>query len=344
MIQLVNGFIIGIANIIPGVSGGTFALILGIYPQLLKAIGKYNIHFIKNFFNKIVSFRLKESKDLIISKDFLFLCQIGIGALASIALLSNVMKFLLETHYEVTYGFFLGLIVFSIYIPYRLIDNKKGLNFIWLITGLALTLFISVKVDPSVKIIEKSQHYKELLEGIGTNVATKNQFYEYIIIFLMGILAVSAMVLPGISGSFILLLFGKYYIVISSISRLHNLYPEDILLIFSFGAGCIFGLAAFVKIFNYVYSKFKNQTIFFLIGLMVGSIYALWPFKQFQFIDLYMKRNEVIVMVPQMKIYTNQLKLYFNFEQLWPVLLSFAAGSIIMIFFIRYERKKNEDE
>lgn len=77
---------------------------------------------------------------------------------------------------------------------------------------------------------------------------------------------------------------------------------------------------------------------------MVGSIYALWPFKQFQFIDLYMKRNEVIVMVPQMKIYTNQLKLYFNFEQLWPVLLSFAAGSIIMIFFIRYERKKNEDE
>ncbi|MBW1812327.1 MAG: DUF368 domain-containing protein [Deltaproteobacteria bacterium] len=347
MKHIINGFIIGIANIIPGVSGGTFALILGIYPQLLRAIGTYNINFTKLFLNTLKTKQIKETKELLFSKDFYFLTQIFLGALISIALLSKIMKFLLENQYEITYGFFLGLIVFSIYIPYKLIDEKKFKNFIWLIVGVGLTLFISIKVDPSVKMIEKSQHYKEILEGVGSAAVLKNQVFEYIVICLTGMIAVSAMVLPGISGSFILLLFGKYYLVISAISRLHHLYYEDILLISSFGAGCIFGLAAFVKFFNYMYSKFKNQTIFFLIGLMIGSIYALWPFKKYHFIDLYIKSNNDILMVPGFKIYTNQLRLFDTIGQLWPVALSFTIGSIIMLLFIRYEKKqdntKNEE-
>jgi len=338
--QLINGSIIGIANIIPGVSGGTFALILGIYPQLLSAVGKYNLHFAKTLLNTLRLKQFKDTKELVFSNDFYFLLQICLGALISIALLSNLMKFLLENHYEATYGFFLGLIVFSIYIPYKLIDEKKVKHFIWLLLGLAVTLYISIKVDPAIKIIEKSQHYKEVLEGIRSTAVIKSQLLEYGIIFFTGMVAISAMVLPGISGSFILLLFGKYYLVISAVSRIYKLYDEDILLISCFGAGCVFGLAAFVKFFNYVYSQFKNQTIYFLIGLMIGSFYALWPFKKYQFIDLYTKSNNDILMVPGFKVYTNKVQLFDTFGQLWPVLLSFALGSIIMLIFIKYEKEK----
>ena len=341
MRHIINGFIIGIANIIPGVSGGTFALILGIYPRLLRAIGKYDLDFVKILLQIVRTKKIKEAKRIIFSKDFLFLVQILLGAVISIALLSKMMKFLLETQYEVTFGFFLGLIVFSIYIPYKLINEKKIKDILWLLVGIGLTLFISIKVDPSVKMIEKSLHYQEIFEGVGSATVAGSQFSDYTIIFLTGMLAVSAMVLPGISGSFILLLFGRYYPVISAISRLHKLYPEDILLVSTFGAGCIFGLAIFVKLFNYVYSNFKNQTIFFLIGLMAGSIYALWPFKKYQFIDLYVKTNNDIIMAPNFKIYSNKLKLFNSIEQLWPVILSFTIGAIIMLIFIQYDKKNN---
>lgn len=340
MKHLINGFIIGIANIIPGVSGGTFALILGIYPQLLRAVSNFNLAFAGSLMNALKSKNIQKIKELLVTRDLLFLTQIFSGALISIALLSRLMKYLLETHYEATYGFFLGLIAFSVYIPYKLVDEKKMTHFLWLFAGMALTLIISFEVDPSVKMIEKSLYYKEIMMGGNPATAlTEFSLMEYAVIFLNGILVISAMVLPGISGSFILLLFGRYYQVIAAISRLHHLYMEDILLISFFGVGCIIGLAGFVKLFNFVYSKFKNQTVFFLIGLMIGSVHALWPFKKYQFIDLYVKNNTAISIMPRFKVYTNQLKLYEDFSQLWPVLLSFSLGSVIMLIFIQYEKR-----
>ena len=341
MKDIIYGFVIGIANIIPGVSGGTFALILGIYPKLLNAIGNYNTTFLKTILTLIRQGQLKKTKALIFTEDFFFLTRILVGAICSLLLLSRLIKFLLEHHYEITYGFFLGLIIFSIYIPYKLLDHKNFRSIIWLFIGLGITLLISTNVDPSIKILEKSRHYKNVLDGIASGTLIVYSTTEYIGIFFVGMLAISAMVLPGISGSFILLLFGKYYTVIAAISRLQKFYVEDVILISIFSAGCLAGLIGFVKLFNYVYTRFKDQTIFFLIGLMCGSIHALWPFKKFQFVDLYLKINKVILKMPDYKVYSNQLRLFENFNQLWPVLLSFLAGAAIMLFFIRYESRNN---
>jgi len=342
--DLVFGFIIGIANIIPGVSGGTFALILGIYPRLMESVGNYNSAFLKRILAEIRDRKLERLRALIFTDDLFFLIKILIGAVISIGLLSRLIKYFLENHYEVTYGFFLGLILFSIYIPFKLLEKKGFRYFPWLLVGVGLTLFISMNVDPSVKLLEKSRHYKDILDGVVTAGSTGFVFSEYIVIFATGMLAISTMVLPGVSGSFVLLLLGKYYQIISVIARIQKLYLEDLVFLSVFAAGCLCGLMVFVKLFNYVYKKYKDQTIFFLIGLMAGSAYALWPFKNYRHVDLFMKVNGDVVKVPDYKVYSNELTLWADFQHLWPVLASFAVGAVIMFFFILYERKGKKQE
>ncbi len=332
------GAIIGIANIIPGVSGGTFALILGIYPRLLKALGSYNARFAKALLSWIGKPRWREFKTLMLTEDSLFLLRLLIGVLAAIFLLSQGLKFSLENYYSATYGLFLGLILFSIPIPYRLLSSKKPSAAVWLLVGVGVTLLISIQVDPSAKMLEKSLHYESILQGVGAHVSTGYALSEYLVVFLMGALAISAMVLPGISGSFILLLFGYYYPVIAAISRLRHLYPEDLLYLGSFGVGCLAGLAVFVRIFNYVFSRFKDQTIFFLIGLMVGSLYALWPFKTYRLVDLYTKVNGGITHISGYKLYSNHLTWWHGLGDLIPVLVTFAVGGAVMMVFSRFEK------
>jgi putative membrane protein len=284
--QILFGAVIGVANIIPGVSGGTFALILGIYPKMLEALGSYDAGFAKQILGWIKRPRWRDFKTLVLTEHTLFLMRLLVGALAAIFLLSQGLKYSLENHYAITYGLFMGLILFSIPIPYRLLSDRRPVHAVWLLVGLAVTLFISIQVDPSVKLLEKSDHYQSMLTGAVSEAAIRYTFSEYLSIFLMGVLAVSAMVLPGISGSFVLLLFGNYYPVIAAISRLRHLHTEDLLYLGCFGVGCLGGIGIFVRLFNYVFARFRNQTIFFLVGLMVGSLYALWPFKAYRLVDL----------------------------------------------------------
>lgn len=336
--NILFGFIIGIANIIPGVSGGTFALILGIYPRLIQALGVYDAGFVKEALTRLKYRQLKSLKMLVLTDHFYFLVWLTLGSGLSILLLSQVIKYCLESHYEATYGFFFGLIVFSIPIPYRMLERKTPKTALWCLIGIGLTLLISIQVDPSVKLLEKSRHYQLILEGSREAALAGFALGEYLSVFLVGMMAISAMVLPGISGSFVLLLFGKYYQVIATISRLRHAYPEDILFLVVFGMGILAGLVVFVKLFNYVYGRFKDQTIFFLVGLMLGSLYALWPFKEYQVADLYMKINNAIVNVPGCKVYGNSLRLWGRPEDLVPVFATFLVGSAIMLFFNRYEK------
>lgn len=331
---------IGIANIIPGVSGGTFALILGIYQKLLEALGSYDARFVKELLSWLRHPRWQTFKALVLTEHTLFLVRLLVGALAAIFLLSQGLKYSIENHYAVTNGFFLGLILFSIPIPYRLLTDKRPSTAFWLLVGLGVTLFISIEVDPSAKLLEKSDHYRLILEGAGGEASIRYAFSEYLYIFFLGVLAISAMVLPGISGSFVLLLFGSYYTVISAISRLRYFYPEDVIYLGFFGMGCLVGLAIFVRIFNYLFARFKDQTIFFLIGLMAGSLYALWPFKAYRLEDLYMKGNDGISLISGYRLYSNRLALWEGFADLAPVLGTFVIGGIVMLFFNRYEKKK----
>lgn len=337
--HLFFGCIIGIANIIPGVSGGTFALILGIYPRLLNALDAYD----KKFFRELLAWlKLPKTgtlKKLVLTDDFFFLSWLAAGAVLSIVGLSQVLKYCLEHQYEPTYGFFLGLIVFSIPIPYRLLSSKRPGCALWFLVGVGLTLLISILVDPSGKLIEKSRHYQMILEGSAAATAISYGAAEYVFAFFVAMLAISAMVLPGISGSFVLLLFGLYYPVISAISRIQHFYPEDVIFLSILAAGSLAGLIVFVKLFNYLFQTYRNQTIFFLIGLMVGSLYALWPFKEFQLVDLYMKVNGGIVSMPQYKVYGNSLRLWQGMAELIPTFVCFSIGALLMIIFSRYEKQ-----
>lgn len=333
------GCIIGIANIIPGVSGGTFALILGIYPKLLEALDAYNGQFIKKLLAWFKTRKVAAFRKLVLTENFFFLFWLVLGAALSIVLLSQVIKYCLEHQYEPTYGFFLGLIVFSIPIPYRLLSDKKPRSAVWFLVGFGLTLLVSVWVDPSGKLLEKSRHYQMVLEGSAGTAVIGYGAAEYAFAFFVGMLAISAMVLPGISGSFVLLLFGLYYPVIAAISRIQHVYMEDVLFLSILAAGSLVGLVVFVKLFNYLFQKYKNQTIFFLIGLMVGSLYALWPFKEFQMVDLYMKINDAIVHVPQYKVYGNGLRWWSGMGEFIPTFICFSAGGLVMMLFNRWEKR-----
>jgi putative membrane protein len=338
--QIFFGAVIGLANIIPGVSGGTFALILGIYPEMLEALGSYDARFFKEGLSWVKRPRWHGFKTLVLTRHTRFLMRLLVGALAAIFLLSQGLKYSLENHYSVTYGFFLGLILFSIPIPYRLLTDKRPSIAFWLLVGVGVTLFISIQVDPSAKLLEKSLHYRSLLEGAGADSAIRYTFSEYLSIFFMGVLAISAMVLPGISGSFVLLLFGNFYPVITALSRMSHFYPEDIFYLGTFGVGCLVGAAVFIRIFNYVFARFKNQTIFFLIGLMLGSLYALWPFKAYRLVDLYVKANDGISLMTGYRLYSNRLAWWQDFGELVPVFGAFVVGAIVMLIFNRYEKGK----
>jgi putative membrane protein len=338
--QILFGAVIGIANIIPGVSGGTFALILGIYPRLLEALGSYNASYAKTVLSWFKQPGWPAFKTLVFTAHFRFLSTLLIGAVGAILLLSQGLKFSLENYYSATYGFFLGLILCSIPIPYRLLESKRPTAAVWLIVGVCLTLFISIQVDPSTNLLEKSRHYQLVLEGARTGSAVSYAAAEYASIFFVGILAISAMVLPGISGSFVLLLSGDYYPVIAAISRVRHFYMEDIFYLCVFAAGNLVGLLVFVRIFNFLFARFKDQTIFLLIGLMVGSLYALWPFKEYQLVDLYMKSNSGVVLIPGYRLYGNHLTWWTGTGELATVLLTFVLGCVVMLLFNRYDKGK----
>jgi putative membrane protein len=307
---------------------------------MLAALGSYDARFVKGVLEWMKRPRWHEFKTLVLTRQTFFLMRLLVGALAAIFLLSQGLKYSMENHYSITYGLFLGLILFSIPIPYRLLTDKRPSTALWLLVGVGLTLFISIQVDPSSKLLEKSLHYRSILEGAGADAAVRYTFSEYLSIFFMGVLAVSAMVLPGISGSFVLLLFGNYYPVITALSRISRIYPEDIFYLGTFGMGCLAGTAVFVRIFNYVFARFKDQTIFFLIGLMLGSLYALWPFKAYRLVDLYVKANDGIALVAGYRLYSNRLAWWEGFGELAPVVGAFVVGGIVMLIFNRYEKGK----
>ncbi len=340
MKTILFGFVIGIANIIPGVSGGTFALILGIYPRMLTALGSYNAGFLKALMQWARTPRWATFRTLVLTRDFYFLAGLGIGALAAILSLSRVIKYCLEAHYAVTYGFFSGLILFSIPIPYRLLKRRTIAKALWLVVGATLTVWLSVQIDPSAKLLEKSRHYQLIAQGLQTSGMLGYSLSEYGMIFLVGMLAVSAMVLPGVSGSFVLLLFGSYYAVIAAVSRLGHLYPEDLLYLSVFSCGAVAGILLFVRLFNYLYVRFRDRTIFFLMGLMGGSLYALWPFKNVRLADLYVKTGEGITRVPAYPLRGNVPVLWESTGQLLWTLAAFVAGAAIMFGFDVYDRQR----
>jgi len=253
---LFNGTLIGIANIIPGVSGGTMAIILGIYDRLINDLCNFTPQVPKEFLWAIKSENKGQNLNKLWQKlDLTFLSLLMVGALIAIKILSNVITFFLDQYHDPTYGFFFGLILISIWVPYKMLNQKSWWDVLPLLVGVALPVVLTLSLQS-----------KEL-----ANIAPSSSSLFYI--FICGVLAISAMILPGVSGSFLLILLGVYFEIIKAIHLL------DLPILATFAVGCILGLLVFVRFLQFIMKKYYSGTIAFLIGLMLGSLWNVWPFK-----------------------------------------------------------------
>ncbi|RLB59230.1 MAG: DUF368 domain-containing protein [Deltaproteobacteria bacterium] len=255
IITFVKGILVGVANIIPGVSGGTFALILGIYERLIGALGSAGTRSLAVLARWLVKPGDRERRRELLAElarlDFWWLLVLAAGAAAAILASSRVIVFLLDHYRSATLAFFVGLIVPSVLVPYGMMERRGWPQALACLAGCTLLVVFTALVPPATG---------------GTD--------NPLMLFFSGALAISAMILPGVSGSFVLMVLGQYRAVLEAINH-WNLLPLGI-----FAAGCLVGLLAFVRMLKYLLEHYHATTLAFLIGLILGSLWVLWPFKE----------------------------------------------------------------
>ncbi len=232
-----KGFLMGIADTIPGVSGGTIAFITGIYHRLIHAFSHINLRFI----TLSLRGKFKESLNILKNHDWALFIPLGLGIVSAILLFSQVILYLLTNYAGFTFAFFAGLILASALIIQKHTQKFDVKSLFFSVLGFVLAFFLVSETAFSIN-------------------------HSAIVIFLSGFVAISAMLLPGISGAFILLLLGQYNYILDA---LHNF---NFLVILEFALGAILGLLFFSKFLDFLLEKHKNTTYFFLIGLMLGSL------------------------------------------------------------------------
>ena len=244
-----KGIFMGIADAIPGVSGGTIALLLGIYEELISTISGLNINLLIDLKqNGFKSFWKK------LNGNFLVTLIVGIGI--SLIFFIKISSKLLNDYPMFIWSFFLGLIIATVYVIFKLIKTWDYINIISAFATIILSSTLSsISINSSDEI---SLTY----------------------ILVCGIIASSAMILPGISGSLILVIMGVYKVLIDSVNNL------EISIIFTFIIGAITGLISFSKILSWLFNNYKNLTYSIMLGLVIGSIGKVWPWKQNEMVQL----------------------------------------------------------
>lgn len=253
---LIKGFLMGSADIVPGVSGGTMALILGIYERLLNAIKSVNGVFLKSFF----TFKWKTSFQELHLK---FLVFLFLGIFTALGFFTKVvpLQVYMFTHPEIVYGLFFGLILGSIYILYKSLNEISWQEILWSIIGVGIGLWI-VSLVPA----DTPEHPA--------------------FVFLSGMISICAMILPGISGSYLLLIMRKYDYLLSNIGKIGGVETMDgIIGLIPFLLGAVIGLAAFSRFLSWLLGKYHSQTISVLIGFLIGSLFVIWPFQNREYVE-----------------------------------------------------------
>ncbi len=243
LLLFLKGIGIGIANIIPGVSGGTIALITGVFEKLVNSIKSFDLKALKLLFSGKV-------KEFIKYTNFLFLSAVFGGAVFAIYALAFILKPLYQNHTALVLSFFFGLIIASVYFVGKRIKKFNFSTILLFLLGAITAISITTLLEPS------------------------SQNASFLYLFLCGIVAVCSMILPGLSGSFVLILMGNYELVM--IDAVKNLNLMILIPVF-LGAG--FGLIAFSHLLSMVFKKFKDQTIGLLTGFIIGSLGIIWPWK-----------------------------------------------------------------
>lgn len=298
-----KGAAMGAANVIPGVSGGTIAFITGIYEELIDSIKSFDLKALK----LALGFKVREFAE---HTNLAFLIPLFAGVGVSIFSLAKLLEYCFTQHEALTMAFFFGLIVSSVYLVGKQIRKWDAPALIMLVVGAAIAVGIAF-----LKPAE----------------ANANPAW----VFVCGIVAISSMILPGLSGSYVLLIMGNYLLVLGAISSLNFgvLIPMAL--------GCLVGLVAFSHLLSYIFKHFHNATVGLLTGFVFGSLVIIWPWKQAVYLtdqagNPILKRGEEKIIV--------------GYEWLIPAMDgAFAAavflmllGAVAVVFIGRFDNQKAE--
>jgi len=283
-----KGAAMGTANVIPGVSGGTIAFITGIYERLIYAL--------KSFNTTAIGFLLKgKFKNFVQYTDLGFLSTLGAGVAVSILSLAKLFDYLFATYPVLLWAFFFGLILASVYYVGKQVTKWSATAIVALIIGTIIAVGISL-----------------------LNPAQENSSFWYV--FLCGIVAICSMILPGLSGSFILIIMGNYRLILRAIGK----FNFSVLL--PLGLGCVVGVVAFSNLLSYVFKRFPDVTIALLTGFILGSLNILWPWKEAA--ETFIKPNGEETILKYAKVLPNSLDAH-NIMAIALVFLGIASIFII---------------
>ena len=236
-----KGMAMGAADVVPGVSGGTIAFIAGIYDELIDSIKSIDMYALKQLFSgKITAFWKS------INGNFLVALLLGIGI--SVFSLAKLITYLLVTEPVLVWSFFFGLVLASTWFVSKDIKEWGWKTIVGFLAGAVIAFYITV----------------------ATPANTPDSWW---FIFLCGAIAICAMILPGISGSFILVLLGKYFFIMEAVKTL------DLIVIGVFAAGAVMGITTFSRVLSFALKNFRNITMSVLAGFMLGSLNKVWPWK-----------------------------------------------------------------
>ncbi len=295
----------GAADVVPGVSGGTIAFITGIYEELLETISNVNLGLLKTLKNEGV-------KSFWSALNGNFIVTLLLGIATSIVSLAALIQFLLNEHGILVWSFFFGLILASVWLVGKQVKKWNIQKVLALIVGTIIAYFVTIAAPTS---------------------GSESLAY----IFLCGSIAITAMILPGISGSFILLLLGAYTTILSAISNL------NLSLIAAFGLGCIIGLISFSKLLNWLFKKAHDITVAILTGFLIGSLNKIWPWKETlkTFTKHAGEPNEEIVPLIQRNILPADFEIITGLEnQIIPAIGLAVVGLILIVVLDRFSPDK----
>ncbi|BDW93233.1 DUF368 domain-containing protein [Muricauda ruestringensis] len=237
-----KGMAMGAADVVPGVSGGTIAFISGIYEELITSINNINL-------SLVPLFRKDGAKAVWNKINGNFLASLFLGIFISVLSLAKFLSWLLENEPILLWSFFFGLVVASIFMVAKEITKWNLGSILVFIAGSILAYFI-------------------------TELPVNDNVDSLPFLFLSGALAICAMILPGISGAFILVLLGSYKTILDAV------HERDIKIILTVGAGAIFGLLSFARLLKWMFNHYKNITLALLTGFILGSLNKIWPWKK----------------------------------------------------------------
>lgn len=315
---IAKGMAMGIAEVIPGVSGGTIAFITGIYKTLLDSITAVNVNAVK----LLLKGRIKEVFHQLNGR---FLSFLIVGMVIGILIGVFAITHMLETNPEVIWALFFGLILASIPYMLRKIDAFKLRHFLSFLVCAIIAYFI-------------------------TTIVPADGSESLLYIFFGGTIAICALVLPGVSGSFMLLMMGLYSLIVPTLrNMISSPNAEGAIILIVFGLGCLVGLLTFSRVVSAAFDKYRNGTIAALSGFMLGSLNKIWPWRNVEsvldktsgnILDINSLTDLGKLEPDSFKVLAEQNVLptiYWGNPKIFPVIVAFLIGMGLIYFFSRIE-------